>query len=157
MNPTRELAEQTFTVLEELSKYMKISIAKVIGGTNLNECKTKLSKNPNIVVCTPGRLIDMIKNRYLITEHIHTLVIDEADEMLSMGFIESLHEIIRILPREAIINLFSATLPQEIIDMTTNFMNNPENILVKNENLTLEGISQYYVNVNTPQWKCDVS
>ena len=156
LNPTRELADQTYNVINELSKFMDVSVVKVIGGTNIQECVSSLSKNPKIVVGTPGRVIDMIQKNHLFTDNIKTLVIDEADEMLSLGFIDSLQDIIRTLPRDTIINLFSATLPEKILEITTNFMNNPENILIKKENLTLEGIAQYYVNVNVPQWKYDI-
>lgn len=156
LNPTRELAEQTLNVIQEISSYTKIRKMKAVGGTNIHKCSEDLRKEPHVVVGTPGRIIDMINKRCLVTSDITTLVIDEADEMLSFGFLPTLQEIIRCMPQDSQICLFSATMPQEMLELTEKFMNKPERILVNKEELTLEGISQYYINTKVHHWKYDV-
>ena len=101
-------------------------------------------------------MIQMIQKKYLFTDTIKTLVFDEADEILSQGFKETIHGIISFMPEEAQICLFSATIPQEVLDLTSCFMREPESILVKKEALTLEGITQFYINVKVNDWKYDV-
>jgi len=154
--PTRELAEQVTKVITDLCSYTKITVMKVIGGTNVNLCRNELSKNPHIVVGTPGRILDMIRRRYLPTVGVKLLTFDEADEILSHGFKEDIHDIIQSVDKDAQICIFSATLPDEILELTDKFMNNPERILVKRESLTLEGIQQFFININHDDWKYDV-
>jgi len=154
--PTRELAEQVTKVITDLCNYTKITIMKVIGGTNVNLCRDELSKNPHIVVGTPGRILDMIRRRYLPTVSVKLLTFDEADEILSQGFKEDIHDIIQSVDKNAQICIFSATLPEDILELTDKFMNKPERILVKQESLTLEGIQQFFVNVKHNDWKYDV-
>ena len=122
LTPTHELAKQIYSVVENLGARMDISICKVIGKTNINESIRELQKEPQIIVATPGRLFDMINKRHIFTDNIKTLVIDEADEMLSSGFMEVLQNIIRCMPKTCQMCLFSATMPQEIIDLTEHFM-----------------------------------
>jgi superfamily II DNA/RNA helicase len=154
--PTRELADQVYKVISELSSYTKITILKVIGGTNVGECRRDLGKNPHVVVGTPGRILDMISKRDLPTIHVKMLTFDEADEILSQGFKSDIHDIIRACDKNAQICLFSATLPDEILELTDKFMNAPHKVLVKKEALTLEGIQQFFVNVKHNDWKYDV-
>jgi translation initiation factor 4A len=156
LTPTRELAEQVFNVVKEISSYTKIRVARCVGGTNVSMCGEEMRKNPQVVIGTPGRVIDMLNRRHLVTSGIQTLVLDEADEMLSFGFKDDMYTVIQNLKKEAQICLFSATLPPEILEMTQKFMNDPVNVLVKQEELTLEGIQQFYVNVNHSDWKYDV-
>ena len=154
--PTRELADQVTKVITDLSSYTEIKILKVVGGTNVNLCREELSKNPHIVVGTPGRILDMIRRRYLPTNDVKLLTFDEADEILSQGFKEDIHDIIQSVDKHSQICIFSATLPDEILELTDKFMNSPERVLVKKEALTLEGIQQFYVNVKHNDWKYDV-
>ena len=154
--PTRELADQVYTVVKEVSNYTKIRISKCVGGTNVSMCGEELRKNPHVVIGTTGRIIDMLNRRCLVTSDITTLVLDEADEMLSYGFKDDMYVIIQRLRKDAQICLFSATLPPDILELTKNFMNDPINVLVKQEELTLEGIQQFYVNVKHSDWKYDV-
>lgn len=154
--PTRELADQVFKVVSELASYTKITTLKVIGGTNVGECRRELSKNPHIVVGTPGRILDMINKRDLPTIDIKILTFDEADEILSQGFKNDIHDIIRSVDKSTQICIFSATLPDEILELTDKFMNTPAKVLVKKEALTLEGIQQFFVNVKHNDWKYDV-
>jgi len=154
--PTRELAEQVYKVIKDISSYTKITSLKVIGGTNLSMCRENLNKNPHIIIGTPGRILDMIQRRNLLTKDIKMLILDEADEILSYGFKDCIHDIIRHIPKDTQISLFSATLPDEIIDLTSKFMNDPEKVLVKKEQLTLEGIQQFFINIKHNDWKYEV-
>lgn len=156
LTPTHELAKQINNVVENLGARMNISICKVIGKTNINESIRELQKEPQIIVATPGRLFDMINKRHIFTDNIKTLVIDEADEMLSSGFMEVLQNIIRCMSKTCQMCLFSATMPQEIVDLTENFMNNPEKLLINKDELTLEGIKQFYIDLKQYNWKFDV-
>ena len=156
LTPTHELAKQIYSVVENLGARMDISICKVIGKTNINESIRELSRDPQIIVATPGRLFDMINKKHIFTDNIKTLIIDEADEMLSSGFMEVLQNIIRCIPTTSQMCLFSATMPKEIIDLTENFMNNPEKLLINRDELTLEGIKQFYIDLKQYNWKFDV-
>jgi len=154
--PTRELADQVYKVISDLASYTEITVLKVVGGTNVGECRRDLSKNPHIVVGTPGRILDMINKRDLPTSDVKILTFDEADEILSQGFKSDIHDIIRSVSKTTQICLFSATLPDEILELTEKFMNKPQKVLVKKEALTLEGIQQFFVNVKHNDWKYDV-
>ena len=156
LTPTHELAKQIYSVIENLSARMDITICKVIGKTSINESIMELKRDPQIIVATPGRLFDMISKRHIFTDNIKTLVLDEADEMLSGGFMEILYDIIKCMPKKCQICLFSATMPKEILDLTNNFMDNPERLLVNKEELTLEGIKQFYIDLKQYNWKFDV-
>ena len=100
INPTHELANQNFNVIKELSNYLDINILSVIGGTDVRKCQSDLSKNHHIVVGTPGRILDMIQKRYLVTENIKMIILDEADEILSYGFKDSIYGIIQYVPKD---------------------------------------------------------
>lgn len=156
LSPTRELADQTYQVIQSLSTYTGITSCKVVGGTRVQDCIQDLRKNPQVIVGTPGRILDMLQKNYLFTGKIKTVIIDEADEMLSQGFQELIYNIFQFIPKTSQVGLFSATYPQELLEMTSQFMNEPEKILVNKERLTLEGISQYHINVKHNHWKYDV-
>ena len=156
LSPTRELAEQTFQVMKELASYTEITFCKVVGGTRVSDCISDLRKDPQVIVGTPGRILDMLYKKHLFTDKLKTVIIDEADEMLSQGFQEMIHNIFQCIPRETQVGLFSATFPDELMEITDKFMDSPERILVKKEQLTLEGISQFYINVKHNNWKYDV-
>ena len=156
ISPTHELAHQSYNVIKELGMYTKITSCKVMGGTNISASREELNKNPHIIVGTPGRILDMIMRNYLFTSEIKILVFDEADEILSQGFKETIYNIVKAVSKECQICLFSATLSEPVLELTTNFMNNPQQILVKNSELTLEGIKQFYINVKVNDWKFDV-
>lgn len=152
---TRELAQQISEVCKQLSSYSKIKTVLCIGGHDIKQTKIELLDAPVIVVGTPGRIIDLIKRKYLSTRLLRLLVIDEADEMLSFSFQEQVKEIINYIPLEAQICLFSATMPKEMLNISKNFMRNAEEILIDCEKLTLDGIRQFYVNVDSDRWKFD--
>ncbi|KAL0330962.1 UNVERIFIED_CONTAM: Eukaryotic initiation factor 4A-3 [Sesamum angustifolium] len=111
--------------------------------------------NWRLYKCTPGRVCDMIKRRTLRTRSIKLLVLDESDEMLSRGFKDQIYDVYRYLPPELQVVLISATLPNEILEMTSKFMTDPVRILVKRDELTLEGIKQFFVAVEKEEWKFD--
>uniref|UniRef100_A0A1I7UJ27 RNA helicase n=1 Tax=Caenorhabditis tropicalis TaxID=1561998 RepID=A0A1I7UJ27_9PELO len=155
LSPTRELAVQIQKVVLALGDYMNVQCHACIGGTNLGEDIRKLDYGQHVVSGTPGRVFDMIRRRNLRTRAIKLLVLDEADEMLNKGFKEQLYDIYRYLPPGAQVVLLSATLPHEILEMTTKFMTDPIRILVKRDELTLEGIKQFFVAVDKEEWKFD--
>ena len=154
--PTHELVHQIYEVALEISKYLDITIMEVVGGTNVGDCKRELDKFPQIIIGSPGRVLDMIQKNYLFTDKILTVVFDEADETLSYGFKLTIYNIIKTIPQTTQICLFSATIPSEILELSDNFMTNPQKILVDKEALTLEGITQFYINIRINDWKYDV-
>jgi len=134
---------------------LKISSLPCVGGTNVRDDIATLRTGVQIVVGTPGRIIDMINRRALKTDHLKLLCLDEADEMLSQGFMTSIHEIFQIVPSDIQVALFSATMPAEVLEVSKKFMRDPIRILVKQEELTLAGIKQFYIAVEKEQWKLD--
>lgn len=154
--PTRELALQIQKVVLGLGSFLNVQCHACIGGTNVQEDASILRDGVQVVVGTPGRVNDMIQRRHLRTDNIKMFVLDEADEMLSRGFTAQIYDIFQLLPREIQVVLLSATMPKEILDVTTRFMRNPIRILVKKDELTLEGIKQFYVGVGEEQFKIDV-
>ena len=145
LSPTRELAQQTAIVYNFIGECLKVKISLLIGGTKIGADLEKLRAGPQVLVGSPGRVLDLIRRKQISLGYLQTFILDEADEMLSKGFLDNIREIISLIPTTTKILLFSATMPKEIIDMTTKFMKDPARILVKNEELTLEGIKQYYV------------
>ena len=145
LSPTRELAHQTSIVYQFLGEYLKVKVSLLIGGTKVGADIDKLKEGPQVLVGSPGRVLDLIKRKKISLGYLQSFVLDEADEMLSKGFLDIIKEIISLIPNTAKILLFSATMPKDIVEMTTKFMKDPAKILVKNEELTLEGIKQYYV------------
>eukprot|EP00617_Octactis_speculum_P021182 CAMPEP_0185767116 /NCGR_PEP_ID=MMETSP1174-20130828/41755_1 /TAXON_ID=35687 /ORGANISM="Dictyocha speculum, Strain CCMP1381" /LENGTH=406 /DNA_ID=CAMNT_0028451163 /DNA_START=15 /DNA_END=1235 /DNA_ORIENTATION=- len=155
MSPTRELAEQSQKVCLALGDYMNVQCHACIGGKSIGEDIRRLDYGVQIVSGTPGRVFDMIRRRHLRTRNLKMLVIDEADEMLNRGFKEQIYDIYRYLPPTTQVVLVSATMPQEVLDMTKKFMNQPVRVLVKRDELTLEGIKQFFVAVEREEWKFD--
>eukprot|EP01120_Amphizonella_sp_Union-15-10_P015145 TRINITY_DN770_c0_g1_i3.p1 TRINITY_DN770_c0_g1~~TRINITY_DN770_c0_g1_i3.p1 ORF type:complete len:410 (-),score=83.61 TRINITY_DN770_c0_g1_i3:91-1320(-) len=155
LSPTRELAQQIQKVIYALGNYMNIEVHACIGGQSTGEDIRKLEYGVHIISGTPGRVYDMIRRKHLNTRTIKTLVLDEADEMLSQGFKEQIYDIYRYLPPSTQVVLVSATLPREVLEMTKKFMTDPIRILVKRDELTLEGIKQFFVAVEQEKWKFD--
>jgi len=155
LSPTRELAQQIAKVLMILGNYMQVQVHSCIGGTAVGEDIRKLEAGVHVVSGTPGRVFDMIRRHKLNTRDIQLLVLDEADEMLGKGFKEQIYDVYRYLPPKTQVLLVSATLPQEVLEMTEKFMTDPIRILVKRDELTLEGIKQFFVAVEKEEWKFD--
>jgi len=153
--PTRELAQQIHKVLNALGVYMNCNSHACVGGTAVRQDIEILQKGVQIVVGTPGRVNDMINRNALRLEKLKIFCLDEADEMLSRGFKDQIYDVFQYLPSEVQVCLFSATMPNEILHMAKRFMRNPVRILVKKEQLTLDGIKQFYVGVERENWKLD--
>lgn len=150
---TRELALQINNVFNQLGKYLNLTVNVSIKGVSVNDNIKELQDNPHVIIGTPGRIIDMINKRALSVSTLKMLVMDEADEMLSQGFIDQIRDIFQYMPQEIQVGLFSATMPEQFFDITKKFMRDPIQILVKSEQLTLEGINQYYINVEKNSYK----
>ena len=155
MAPTRELAKQIHEVISSIGSVNKsIKYHLLIGGTSTDDDAFELKNNtPHIIVGCPGRVYDMMRRGNIVAKDISILVLDEADEMLSIGFKEQVYNIFQYLNNDVQVGLFSATLPPELQALTDKFMRNPVRILVKSELLTLEGIKQYYVALNDDSQK----
>lgn len=154
--PTRELSQQIFNVCNNLCSYMKLNNYLLIGGNSRKEDIYNLDNNNyHVIVGTPGRVYDMLKNLSLKTKALKMFVVDEADEMLSKGFQDQIYEIFQYIPKQCQVCLFSATIPEEALEITNRFMNDPVRILIKKEELTLEGIKQFYIAIEKDIWKLD--
>ncbi|XP_064638573.1 eukaryotic initiation factor 4A-I-like isoform X2 [Lineus longissimus] len=153
--PTRELAQQIQKVVIALGDYMNASCHACIGGTNVREDGRKLEEGKHVIVGTPGRVFDMIQRGHLRTNEMKMFVLDEADEMLSRGFKDQIYDVFRKLPTTVQVVLLSATMPDDVLEVTTRFMRDPIRILVKKEELTLDGIKQFFVHVDKEEWKLD--
>lgn len=147
LSPTRELATQTSTVINELGNFMSgLKTETVIGGSELKSVNTFSNKNtPHIICGCPGRVYDMICRNRINSNTIKLIVLDEADEMLSSGFKQQVYNIFQTLNEDVQVGLFSATLPDSVNSIISKIMRNPVKICVNREQLTLEGIAQYYV------------
>jgi len=155
LSPTRELAVQSRNVLLAFGDFMNVRAHACIGGKSIGDDMRQLQAGVHVVSGTPGRVHDMIKRRVLKTKHLKMLIIDEADEMLGRGFREQIYDIYRYLPPQTQVVLVSATMPHDVLEMTTKFMQDPVRILVKRDELTLEGIKQFFVAVEKEEWKFD--
>ncbi|MBO4407956.1 MAG: DEAD/DEAH box helicase [Clostridiales bacterium] len=146
--PTRELALQITSEIRGLGRYIDgFNVVAVIGGQNIRTQAERLKKHPQIVVATPGRLLDLVERKAIDISNIYTLVLDEADEMLKMGFIKSIRRIISLTPKDKQMALFSATMPREIQDITWQFMADAAEIDVMPKAEDHPDIEEYIINV----------
>lgn len=157
LSPTRELTRQTANVINGIGCIMpKLNVQVLIGGTFIKDDLDMMIENPpHIIAACPGRIYDVIKRNRNVTKHIKTIILDEADEMLSSGFKEQIYNIFQYLNNKIQICLFSATIPNYIQEIINKIMKTPIRIEVKSEQLTLEGISQYYVAIENDLQKYD--
>lgn len=153
--PTRELAQQIEKVMRALGDYLGVKCHACVGGTSVREDARILQAGVHVVVGTPGRVYDMLRRRALRADNIRMFALDEADEMLSRGFKDQIYDIFQLLPPKIQVGVFSATLPPEALEITRKFMDKPVRILVKRDELTLEGIKQFYVDVDQEEYKLD--
>jgi len=153
--PTRELAQQIQKVVIALGDYMDLQVHACVGGTAVRDDIRTLQGGVHVVVGTPGRVYDMINRRALRLDSIRQFFLDEADEMLSRGFKDQIYDIFKFLPETVQVCLFSATMPLDVLEVTQRFMREPVRILVKKDELTLEGIKQFYIAVEKEEWKLD--
>ena len=155
LSPTRELSKQTQDVMYGIGSMMPgLRVQLLVGGNSIDDDVRNLKDaTPHIITGTPGRVYDMMRRNNIGSKNIKLIICDEADEMLSSGFKEQVYNIFQFLRRDVQVALFSATLPEHINTITSKFMRNPITIKVKAEQLTLEGISQYYVAVEDDRQK----
>jgi len=153
--PARELAQQIEKVAKALAIHLNIKIRALVGGTLVQEDISECQSGLHLAVGTPGRVYDLIHRKALDTRAVAMFVLDEADEMLSRGFKEQIQQIFKELPGDVQVCLFSATFDKLVLDLTEQFMRSPVKILVKREQLTLEGIKQFYVDIQKEEWKLE--
>lgn len=153
--PTRELAVQIQNVVLALGSYMNVRTRACIGGTKVGEDVKELARGQHIVSGTPGRVKDMLSKGHLSGKHIKMLVLDEADELMTKGFKQQIYDIYKHVPGATQVVVVSATLLPEVLEMTSKFMTDPVRILVKQDEISLEGIKQYCVRVQEEDWKFD--
>ena len=146
--PTRELAGQIAESARDYGKFSKMSVATVFGGTSINKNRQDVSRGVDILVATPGRLIDLVEQGFLNLSTIEILVLDEADQMLDLGFIHALRKIVRMLPRKRQTLFFSATMPNTIRELADQFLHEPKTVSVKPAATTAERVDQYVTFVN---------
>nr|WP_226038209.1 DEAD/DEAH box helicase [Aquibacillus saliphilus] len=149
--PTRELAIQVSEEIHRLAKFKGVRTLPVYGGQHMERQIRALKDGPHIVVATPGRLLDHIRRKTINISNVHTAVLDEADEMLNMGFIDDIRDILKSIPEQRQTLLFSATMPKEIRNIASTLMKNPEEVKVKSKEMTVSNITQYFVEVHEKQ------
>lgn len=154
--PTRELVLQTYNIAKHISSNMNIKIKTLFGGTPVNKDIDDLKENTyHIIIGCTGRVYDMLRRELINNNTVHTLIIDEADEMLSFGFQNQVRSIFEYMDSDVQVALFSATMPGEIMEVTKQFMVDPIKILIKSEELNLKGISQFKLQVRNDKDKYD--
>ena len=146
--PTRELAVQVAEQIALFAKYARIKVLAVYGGESINKQVHALSNGVQIVVGTPGRLIDLMERRVLNLGSVKMVVLDEADRMLDMGFIEDIEFILSKTPHDRQTSLFSATIEQSVMRVCNKYMKNPQKILVSKDEIALTQMKQFYTMVN---------
>jgi len=154
--PTRELSQQIEKVAQNIGQHIPITTYSATGGTPLRDDIKALEKGVHFVVGTPGRIFDLMRRNIIRRSSIRVLIMDEADQMLEDRFKEQVMCILGLgFPQQTRVSLFSATMPQEVIDVANDILQNPVKILIPPEEVTLEGIKQYYVDVENDEWKYD--
>jgi translation initiation factor 4A len=154
---TRELAQQIKTVASALGEYMGVVAYAATGGTPIREDLRAIEKGVHFIVGTPGRIYDLMNRRSLTREHIRVLILDEADQMLEDRFKEQVLCILEMgFPQTCQVALFSATMPESVVEVANQLLRNPTRILVPPEEVTLDGIRQFYVALEKEEWKYDV-
>lgn len=153
--PTRELAQQIQSVVIALGQHMNVNCHACVGGTAIREDVEKIQGGVQVIVGTPGRVFDMIDRKVLSTASLKMFCLDEADEMLSRGFKDQIYEIFQRLPPTVQVVLISATMPKDVLEVSKSFMRDPIRIMVKRDELTLEGIKQFYIDVGKEDFKFD--
>lgn len=158
--PTRELATQIQGVFMAIGARLNVKVHACVGGTAIGQDVRAFQEGVHVIVGTPGRVFDMIDRKVLSTAAIKIFALDEADEMLSRGFSEQIYEVFQRLPSTVQVVLISATMPTEVLEVANNFMRDAIRIMVKRDELTLEGIKQFYVDVGEETYKfetlCDI-
>ncbi|MHB1406576.1 MAG: DEAD/DEAH box helicase [Desulfitobacteriaceae bacterium] len=147
LTPTRELAVQVAEELNKLGQFKGIRTLPIYGGQEIERQIRALKKRPHVIVATPGRLMDHMRRHTIRLQEIKIVILDEADEMLNMGFVEDIETILQEVPEERQTLLFSATMPRQIQNLAQRFMKNPEIIRTKSKEITVSNIEQHYMEV----------
>lgn len=154
LSPTREIADQTFKVITNLGHYMtNVNVCGVIGGKRL---RNDVVNRSQIIIGTPGRVADMIRRNVLNMKTLRMFILDEADQMLDIGFKDQIMDIYEYTPKATQFAIYSATMKPDILKLSDKLMSNPVKLLIKNEELTLEGIRQFYIEVESEFNKFEV-
>ncbi|HET9630641.1 MAG TPA: DEAD/DEAH box helicase [Novosphingobium sp.] len=148
LSPTRELAAQIADNMKGYAKYLRLSVQCVFGGVPVGKQARALTQGTDVLVATPGRLLDLIDQRALTLRHVEIFVLDEADQMMDLGFIQPLTRVAALLPKDRQSLFFSATMPQAIADLGRRFINNPVRVEVAPQSTTAERVEQYATFVN---------
>ena len=149
LSPTRELCLQIAADLADFAKYTPgVEILPVYGGSSIESQIRALRKGVQIIVATPGRLIDLIDRGVVKLQDVHTVVLDEADEMLNMGFVDSINDILSHVPEDRKMLMFSATMPKEVAKIASRFMHEPEEVVIGTRNEGAENVRHIYYMVN---------
>ncbi len=146
--PTRELVSQIAQSFTDYGKYLKLSVTTVFGGVPIPRQERALSHGVDVVVATPGRLLDLVERGSLDLRNVEILVLDEADQMLDLGFIHDLRRIVGLLPRQRQTLFFSATMPKAIEELAARYLTNPVKVAVKPAATTAERVDQAVIHVN---------
>jgi translation initiation factor 4A len=157
MCPTRELSQQTERVAQAIGSYMNLKVLSATGGNQIRADVTALKGGAQFIVGTPGRIFDLICRGELSVEHIRYVILDEADQMLEDLFADQIRSILNSkFPSTTRLALFSATMPKNVLEIAENYLSNPVRILLPPDEVTLEGIKQYYVQLEREDWKLPV-
>jgi ATP-dependent RNA helicase DeaD len=151
MAPTRELAIQVAEEISKLVKYKGLRSLAIYGGQEISKQIRGLKNRPQIIIGTPGRLLDHIKRKTIRLDDVQTVILDEADEMLDMGFMEDIQSILSLVPEERQTMLFSATMPPNIQKLAQQFLRNPEHVAVASKEVTSPNIEQAYIELHERQ------
>ncbi len=151
LSPTRELAIQVAEEINKMAQYTKIEAVPIYGGQDIQRQLRRLRQNPQIIVATPGRLMDHMDRGTVSFGDVKFVVLDEADEMLNMGFIDDINKILSATPTERQTLLFSATMPRAIKELAETYLKNPQTIQMKPTQVTMDLIEQYYIEVQDRQ------
>ncbi|HET7085742.1 MAG TPA: DEAD/DEAH box helicase [Rhizomicrobium sp.] len=149
--PTRELAVQIEQSLRTYGRYLNLKMTVILGGVNQNTQVRNMSKGVDILVSTPGRLLDLVQQRHINLSAVNTFIVDEADRMLDMGFIRDVRKLVALLPRQRQSMLFSATMPDDIVKLTHDMLRTPERIEIAPQGKTADRITQKLYYVPAPQ------
>jgi len=150
LSPTRELAIQIATVLKDLTRNKPgVRVAAIFGGERIDKQFAALRRRPQIIVATPGRLLDHMARRTVRLSDVHTVILDEADRMLDMGFRPDLTRILENVPKERQTALYSATMPHAVLDIARAFQKGAQMLAIEQNSLTVDSVTQYYTEVRT--------
>jgi len=156
LSPTRELSTQIHSVFESLAVHTGISAQLLIGGVSIEkDIKQIQHHTPQVLIGCPGRVLDFLNRKVISSANVHLIVLDEADEIMSQGFQSQLYNIFQYLTEQVQVVMFSATIKEELHEISNKIMRDPVKLLVKSEMLTLEGISQFYISFQNDQDKIE--